>query len=255
MDVVGDVVARERRSDDVALRADSRAGSYSYDALCTTCWKAGNLLSHYGVRPGSRVDIDTGESLAPPAITAFFGTTLLGAEVAIDPPTDSDDGAPTALVIPATQVPEHVHAPGTQVLAYGALPDDPTVAHFEREVWSENPTPPPERVDPDAVLLATDSGQSPGVDGGLTHGTLLDVAERVVHETGIEPDDCVVVRAPLRDPGTVVAGLLAPLVAGASIAVGDATSTTLVDEGDVGVGESVPEPRRVDPASVFEATG
>jgi len=247
MDVVGDLVARERRSEALALRTDSRAGSYSYGKLCTNAWKAGNLLSHYGVRGDATVTIDPDESLSPPPLTAFLGAALLGATARFEPP-ESAQRDPTqsvetrALVVPATRIEAYDPAPGTTVLAYGDAPEDPTVTHFEREVWSENPTTPPDEVSPDDNLLVAGAGET-----RVTHRQALDAAERVADNAGLDSEDLVAPRGVLSDPGVVVAGVLAPLSVGAAILLDESVT------GDVGVGgeHEVPESRRIDPDDVL----
>lgn len=237
MNVLGDLVARDRRTDAVALQAGSRAGSYSYEKFCTTAWKAGNLLRHYGVRSDGSVAIDTGDALSPPPLVAFFGAVLLGARAAFDP----DENEPVergGLVVPAERVDEYETAPGTNVLAYGDTHSDPTVATFEREVWSENPVVPPESVTADADALVADSER-------FSHDRLLAATRRVASDAGLGERDAVAPRESLSDPGVVVAGVLAPLSVGATVLL-DAAAT-----GDVGVGGDVPEPRGIDPAGVF----
>jgi hypothetical protein len=248
MDVVGDLVARDRRSDALALRTDSRAGSYSYEKLCTNAWKAGNLLSHYGVRGDATVVIDAGESLSPPPLTAFLGAALLGATVRFEPPESGRSGRSgppesvetRALVVPASRIEVYDPAPGTTVLAYGDVPEGPTVTHFEREVWSENPTTPPNEVAPDDALLAVDADR-------VTHRRAVEAAERVAEEVGLNEADLVAPRASLTDPAVVVAGVLAPLSVGGSILLEESVT------GDVGVGSEgdVKEPQRIDPSDVF----
>jgi len=247
MDVVGDLVARERRSEALALRTDSRAGSYSYEKLCTNAWKAGNLLSHYGVRSDATVVIDAGESLSPPPLTAFLGAALLGATVRFEPAETVQRDPPysvetRALVVPTSRVEAYDPAPGTTVLAYGGVPGDPTVTHFEREVWSENPTTPPDEVNPGDDLLVAGAGE-----GRVTHRQALDTAERVAADADLEGGDVVAPRGPLTDPGVLVAGVLAPLSVGAAILLDESAT------GDVGVGSEsdVPEPRRIDPDDVL----
>lgn len=43
---------------------------------------------------------------------------------------------------------------GTKTFVYGDVPDDPEFAHFEGEMWSENPTNPPDRVAHDDIAHA-----------------------------------------------------------------------------------------------------
>jgi len=247
MNVIGDLVARERRSDAIALRTDSRAGSYSYAKCCTNAWKAGNLLRHYGVRGDATVAVDAGDAdrdTAPPPILALLGAGLLGATVTFDP-ADTADSAETAdvraLVAPADRLDRHEPAPGTQMLGYGAVPDSPGVVHLEEQLWSENPTEPPDAVAADAVALAADGAQ-------FTHERLLDAAETVVGEYGLDAESEVALRAPLASPGAVVAGVLAPIRAGGAILLDRSESGTVAVAGD---GNDAPEATVVDPETVL----
>jgi len=237
MNLVSDLVARERRSDALALRTASRAGSYSYEKLCTNAWKAGNLLRHYGVRGGATVAIDADVSLSPPPVTACLGAGLLGASVRFDPPDSVDS---KAFVVPTARVGEYDTGPGTTVLAYGDVPDETGVKHFEAEVWSENPTMPPDRVEPGADYLVGD-------ERTVSQGQALDAAEQIAVEYGLGEESLVAPRASLRDPAVVVAGLLAPLLAGGAVLLDESTTGSL----GVGPAEAVPEERRVDPGTVF----
>ena len=236
MDVIGDLVARDRRSEELAVRTDSRAGSYSYEKLCTNAWKAGNLLRHYGVRGGATVAVDAGESVSPPPLTAFFGAALLGAPVDFDPAADTDA---KALVAPADRMDRYGPAPGTKALGYGDVPEAPEVVHYEEQLWSENPNSPPDIVAADATALYAD-------EGPFTHDRLLSAAEGVVTEYSLDADATVALRAPLAEPGTVVAGVLAPVLAGATILVDRSQEGTVA----VAVGDA-PEPTVVDPAAVL----
>ncbi|MEF8852180.1 MAG: hypothetical protein V5A44_07255 [Haloarculaceae archaeon] len=237
MNLVSALVARERRSDALALRTASRAGSYSYEKLCTNAWKAGNLLAHYGVRGDATVAVDADLSLSPPPITASLGAGLLGASVRFDPPRTLEA---RALVVPAARVGDYDVGPGTTVLAYGDEPDETGVTHFEREVWSENPTMPPDSPDPEADFLLA-------ADRRVTQREALEAVERVVAEYGLGEEDLVAPRAPLADPGVVVAGVLAPLAAGGAVLLDESATGTM----GVGSEDAVPEGRRVDPATVW----
>ncbi|WP_135362873.1 acetyl-CoA synthetase [Halosimplex halophilum] len=240
MDVIGDLVARDRRSDDLAVRTDSRAGSYSYEKCCTNAWKTGNILRHYGVRGGATVAVDPGDSLTPPPLLALLGAGLLGATTRFDP---GESPSAKALVVPAARADAYDPDPGTKTFVYGDVPDDPEFAHFEAEMWSENPTAPPDRVDPADTALAAG-------DREFTHERLLSASEGIVDEYGLAADDEVAVRAPLADPGTVVAGVLAPVAAGATVLVDrESTGTVAVASGDAA--ENAPEPAVVDPADVL----
>ena len=237
MNLVSDLVARERRSDALALRTASRAGSYSYEKLCTNAWKAGNLLRHYGVRGDATVAIAADGSLSPPPITACLGAGLLGARVRFDPAESVDA---KALVVPTARVADYEPGPGTTVLAYGDVPEGTGVKHFEAEVWSENPTMPPDQVDPGADFLAGD-------DRSVSQERALDAADHVAVEHGLDEESLLAPRASLGDPGVVVAAVLAPLVAGGAVLLDESTTGSL----GVGPAEAVPEERRVDPGTVL----
>jgi hypothetical protein len=235
MDVIGDIVARERRSEAVALRTESRAGSYSYEKICTNAWKAGNLLTHYGVRSGATVGVDA-NPVTPSPIVAILGTTLLGANVRLAHATDADIAAH---VVHADAVTTVDARPGTQILAYGDVPEESGVAHFEREAWSENPVRPPEQVDPSTVAVVAE-------DGSWSHETLLDATMRIVDDYDLDSDDSVALRTGLASPGALVAGVLAPLSVGATVLLGrDREGTVAVTTGEA------PESVAIDPETVL----
>ncbi|WP_435195644.1 hypothetical protein [Natronomonas sp. EA1] len=227
MDVLGDLVARARRSDAPALRAGDH--EFDYRRFCTTTWKVGNLMRHYlGVRAGVEVAIDPAP--ARQAVLSFYGAALLGAPVRFT----HDPGEARAYVGPTSDLPEV--GPATKLLAYGETPDDPSVTYFEREVWSENPTEPTERIAPDDPLLRA-------VERTVSHGEALAAARAVVSEYGLASDTRVALRAPLTSPGAVVAGLVAPVLAGGTVLLpGEG------QRGDFAVGDG-PEPRVIDPGS------
>lgn len=233
METLDDVVARERRSDDLAIRvAGAREGSYTYHQFCTTAWKTGNFLRHLGVRDGVTVGI-AADPLAQPVL-GFFGAALLGATTRFAPPERTDARAVLAL---ADDLDRYELPPGAQRAGYGEEPDDPSVRFFEREVWSENPSFPPVDRDPETLAL-TDGERS------YSHRELVSGAGAVVEREGIEAGDVVAVRAPLADPGTVVAGVIAPLVAGATVLFPDDETV-----GDVAVtNRSAPEPQTIAPS-------
>lgn len=227
MEVLGDLIDRDRRSSTTALRAPAVGRSYDYRRFCTNAWKVGNFLRHLGVRSGAVVTV-ADEPLPEPVLT-LFGASLLGGVVRFGPDEGVDDAR--ALVIPAREVDDYAVGASTKRVVYGDAPDDPGVSYFERDVWSENPTMPPDRVEPDDPLLST-----PGRN--YTHDELLSAAERTVAELGIAADDDVAVREAFADPGVVAAGLFAPLVAGSTTVVGPDSNGDYVvggDESDVDV--------------------
>ena len=233
--VLGDAVGRDRRSDAPALRTGNR--EYDYRRFCTTAWKTGNLLRNEGVRSGMAVAV--ADDPAPEAVLGFYGAALLGAAVGFGP--DALRDRTKALVVPTPDLGDYDAGPRTRRVAYGAEPADPSVAYFERDVWSENPTEPPDRVAPEDPLLRTP-------DREWTHAEVLDAARAVADEWDLEPGEAVAVRAPFAHPGTVAAGLVAPVLAGAVVLLPDGDEED--DAGDYAVGEGGPEPA-VDPDAVL----
>ena len=215
METVGDLFARDRRSDRTAL-VDGTGREYDAHWLCTSTWKAGNFLRHAGVRRDVTVGV-VGEG--PLALLAFFGTALLEGTTRFDPPRDvAEDDEFRALVAPAEDVEAYELAPGAQRVCYGGEPPAPDVHHFDAGLWSENPSFPPLSIDPETTLL--DDGERT-----VDHGAAADAARTVADEYGIETGTRVAVRAPLSDPRTVVAGILAPLAVDAVIVLGDDPGT------------------------------
>jgi len=84
------------------------------------------------------------------------------------------------------------------------------VRPFEEELWSENPIEPPEEVDAADPAVADEGGT-------FTHGALVEAADRIVAEHALDEDSTVLLDAPLSEPGALVAGILAPIAAGARV--------------------------------------
>ncbi|MFC5367379.1 AMP-binding protein [Salinirubrum litoreum] len=239
MHVLGDLVARERRSDHPALRT-AGGRRYSYHDFCTTSYKAGNFLRYLGVRAGDTVAVEP-DPVPEPTLT-FFGAVQLGAATRFDPgvsrrPEVGGD-PPRATVVPVERESAFSLPPGHKLAVYGGSPESPQVAHWEQEVWSENPAFPPTEVDPESPALLTADGSE------SSHEDLLAVARRVVAETGLGEHDEVAVRGSLSDPGVVAGGVIAPLLAGATVVFPAADEVC-----DVAVGEG-PEEMVVDPDSL-----
>lgn len=228
-----------------ALRAPGEP-ERRYDAsrLLTDARKTGNFLRQLGVGPGRAVVI--ADVPVPESALTLFGATLLGAPVrfvALDALTTGALDADARVLVGPGDAIDAIPVNVAKRVAYGDAPADPEVAYFERDVWSENPTFPPGG--PDAGEVAIEArGRA------YTHRELLDATERVVDEQGFETGIEVAVRAPLTDPRTVVAGVLAPLASGGTI--------LFPDEGTHGdraivpldVGWGTPEPANVDLAVV-----
>jgi hypothetical protein len=247
MQVLGDLVADARERQDALFESSERAAPYSYADFAVNVWKSGNLLRHYGVREGARVAVVTGPKAptgddepgwlggTPDPVLAVLAAAVDGAVVDPDPPAAVDA---KVLIAPNDWLGRYELGPGTKAVAYGGPPEDPTVAHLEREAWSENPLAPPAEVAPDDPVLAADRT--------YTHGDLLTASRRVVEEHELTEDDEVTIDAPMTKPGTLVAGLIAPMRVGASILLGPDRS------GTVAVGDDEPAAGRViDPADVF----
>jgi hypothetical protein len=230
MDVLGDVIARDRRSDRPALSVPAVGRRYDYRRFCTSAWKAGNFLRLLGVREGVGVDL-ADDPTAEPVLT-LYGAASLGAVVRFDPPREVGDDT-RALVVPAADLEEYAVGPATKRVVYGDPPSDPSVSYFERDVWSENPTEPPDHVDPGDPLLRADGAE-------YSHGDVLRTAGTIIEEYEIGPDSVVAVRGSFSTPTVAVAGLVAPILAGAHLAVGPES------EGDVVVGGAESDVRTVE---------
>ncbi|MFB6189557.1 MAG: hypothetical protein ABEI57_06705 [Halapricum sp.] len=228
MDVLGDLVDPDRGDDALWIhRPGPRSRSWSGRQFCIDAWKTGNLLRHYGVHESSTVGVLDGPNepgrsdagTSPQALLALFGAWVLGADVQVDPPAGADV---RALVGPTAWLEDVETPPGCKALGYGTPPEDPTIAHFEGERWSENPVKFPAETAPDDVALRTESGL-------FSHADLLSAGQKVVETHDLGPDDRIALSAPLSDPGTIVAGVVAPLLAGGTITLGGEATLTVAD--------------------------
>ena len=250
MQLLSELVAAGRERGGVLFSTPERSAPYSYRDFCTNVWKGGNLMRHYGVREAMAVAVVVGPKNptdgdergylrdCPDGLLAVLAATLDGAVADLAPGTDIDA---TALVAPAAWLDRYELAPGTKALAYGGPSDDPTVAGFERELWSENPLQPPGERAPDDPALRDG-------EGTYTHGEVLAASERVVEAYDIDDETTVAFRAPATSVGAVVAGLLAPMRAGATVRFGDDTAS---DVAVAGVDVDVPEKTVVRPGDIL----
>jgi hypothetical protein len=222
--VLGDLLARDRRSDRPALLAPAERRSYTWRDLCTTSYKAGNVLRYLGVRHGSVVAV--APEPGPDPVLALLGAAHLGAVVRFHQPTGEslERDPPRVVLVPAARESEVETAPGTNLAVYGGSPADPSTTHWEAELWSENPAVHPTDVAPDDPVLAVDGRQ-------FAHGRLLEAAEEAADRVDLSAEDAVAVRGPVGDSRVLAAGVFAPLAVGGSfvLAGGD-------DSYDVGVG-------------------
>lgn len=220
MDTVGALFDRAYERDGLAFTAPGRTTGYSNREFATDSWKAGNLLAHYGVHGDATVAVAVGPkhptaddepgrlAATPDPIFATLGATLLGAAVEFQPGSSVEAAA---LVVPADWLERYSVAPGCARIAYGGPPEAPDVVHFEQARWSQNPVAPPDRVTGDAVALR---------GSGVTQAELLAQAREMVRDGAIESGDRVWLDAPLKAE-MLAPGVLAPLVAGATIVGGD----------------------------------
>ncbi len=220
MDVLGDAIARERRSDATALTVPKSGRRYDYRRFCTSAWKTAHVLRHIGVRSG--VGVAIADDPVPEPLLTFYGAATLGAIVTFGPPAEIESET-RALVVPTAETNAYSFGAETKQIAYGGPPDDPSVSYFERDVWSENPTAPPDHIEPDQPLFRSTRKT-------YTHGDALRAAHETVDEYRITTDSTVAVQGSFTDPTVVIAGCIAPIVAGAHLSIGPGAS------GDVIVG-------------------
>ncbi len=229
------------RGGDAGNTADDPAASsgpdreYDYRRLRTDAQKTGNFLRHLGVAAGRTVAI--APERAPEPVLAALGTALLEGIVRMAPPGPVDA---RAAVAPTDRVGEYDLPAGGRRAGYGARPSDPGIDGFEKGIWSENPTFPPPSVVPDDDLLAVD-------DRAITHGRVLRCARGVASR--LDADDTVALRADLADPRSLVAGVVAPLLAGATVLLPPGGDRTVTGSVAVATG-SAPEKRVIDPAGI-----
>jgi hypothetical protein len=238
MDVVADLLARDRRSRDVALvTPDGRERTYR--DLITNAYKAANVLRYLGAREGSTVAVDPSPGLH--TTLGFLGAAGLGAPIRFDPAAGIERGDRVVLVDVADE-PTTTPAPGTNLAAFGGPPDRPETTHWEQELWSENPGMPPSGVEPNDPVLRGAKIAGANATGDISHRELLNAAGSVVDETGLEPGDRVVLRGDLANPRALAAGVVAPLMAGAT--------AVLTGEQATGEGPTVTVGEGSDPVSL-----
>lgn len=261
METLQDLVAAGRKREGRVLDIEGRPAPYTYRDLCTNVWKAGNLFCHYGVHVEGELDVEIGpksdvggremagyiDSSEP--LLAVLGGGFVGGNVNMTPRQPVET---SVLVSPAHW--EMEVTPRCTRLAYGGPPAESDVDHFERSVWSENPTEPPESVSPDQEALQSASGDP------FTHRHLLSTAKDVVAEYELEETTTVALTAPLTAPGAVVAGIVAPLAVGATIVVPDLASDgeggyqdAASEDVDIVVSAGDHEGRRIDVGAVTDS--
>lgn len=212
--VLGDLVSRDRRSNAPALSVPGLEREYDYRRFCTITWKVGNFLRHCGVRDGSTVGIVEADVPRPEPLFAFFGTALLGGIAQYFGNTETlEITEACAVITPAKYAADiEVLQRGSKQIVYGdpSTDVDPGVASFERDVWSENPTEPPDHVEPNQPVLRADGETQ-------SHADLLDAARGLLDRSE-QAADSVPVRS-LRELETIAAGVIAPLLVGRAIQI------------------------------------
>ena len=249
MDLVGDLLARDRRTRDAALvTPDSR--ERTYHDLITNGYKAANVLRYLGVRTGATIAVDPTPGFH--TTLAFLGAAAVGAPVRFDPEAGIEAGDRVVLAPVATAAALDP-APGTNLAAFGGPPERADTTHWEQELWSENPGTPPSDVAPDDAAVV-------GPEQAYSHRELCSVAAGVAEEADLDGKTRVVLRQLFADATAVAAGLVAPLsVGGTAVLTGSGSRD---DEngnsrGDVAIAPAdatVPEPDRVDPRSIAAST-
>jgi len=239
MDAVGDLLARDRRSDRPALVVGERERSYR--ELITNAYKAGNVLRFHGVTEGRTVAVAPVPDLPP--VLAFLGAAQLGAATRFSPAAGADAGD-RLLLVPAAEQAAYDPGPSTKLAVFGEAADAADTIDWEESVWSENPAFPPTSVDPGTPLLV-------GEEWEVSHADALAAAAEVADLRGLDADSRVVVRSSLAVPGAVVAGLLAPLLVGGCAVLVDPAAPATDARGDLAVTSgSAPEPARIEPEAV-----
>ena len=251
MDVVGDLLARDRRSRDLAIvTPDGR--ERTYHDLITNAYKAANVLRYLGAREGATVAVHPDPGFHP--TLAFLGAAGLGASVRFDPAAGLDAGDRVVLV-PTAEESTADPAPGTNLAVFGGPPTRPETTHWEQELWSENPGMVPSTVEPADTVVS-------GPGSPISHQRLLALADAATRTAAIDADTRVVMRAPITDHRALAAGVVAPLVTGGTVVLDralGAESDPIADDparGDVAIvaDEAVtpPEPNRLVVDSVPE---
>ncbi|MFB6093489.1 MAG: hypothetical protein ABEJ77_00920 [Halanaeroarchaeum sp.] len=220
MDTVVELLELPHPDEAPALESGRR--SYEYARFRATAYKTANYLRYNGV--GDHATVAIVPERTPETAFGVLGAALLGGTVEMDPPDEVDA---TVLIGPTDDLDAYETTPGCKRIGYGNPPEDPSWAYFEREVWSENPFFPQVDVD----------GATPLLDG-VTQGSALTRAREIGAD--LRPADDVAVRESLANPDAIVAGLLAPLVVGATVLFPSEGQT-----GSVAVGADGPEERTV----------
>lgn len=217
METVKDLLRARQDREEPAVTSNTRVSDYSYEGLVTDVWKAANLFSHYGVHRGGTVTVAGRTDSNRPVwnsgvvhpLVAILGAMTVGASVSFPKRsrTESD-----VLVAPVESIDSYSTGPGCTVLTYGEPPESADVTGFESALWSENAVEPPEPLSSGTTAMSLDGRQ-------LSHASLIDAAKRL--RTAYDLDESATLRS-LPHPvevGSVAAGIIAPILVGATIAI------------------------------------
>lgn len=206
MDLVNDLLARDRRGDSTALVTPS-GRERSYRELLTNAWKAANVLRHLGVHVDATVSVTPHKELHP--LLGFLGAAQLGAVTTFSSPS-TVDGIPRVGLISVGEIRDARDDASTKLICYGGPPESPEIIHWEEELWSENPAQAPATHEPDTPVIA-------GNSNSYSHSAVLEAGNAVKETHDVGPSTVVAVRGSLADPRIVTAGIIAPLLSGATI--------------------------------------
>jgi hypothetical protein len=200
--------------------------TYTASRFRRKVYKTTNFLRYRGIHDGSVVAL--ADVRVPQIVFAFLAVGLLGGRVTFE--LDREAGT---VIGPTPEIEARDFGAATTRIGFGTAPADPSVAYLEREMWSETAHVPPISVDPGRQLFADPDA--------WTQERAMATADNLADN--LDASSVVGIRRSLCPPGTVVAGILAPLLADATILLSPGGRV-----GTVGVGnEPVPEPDRIEP--------
>lgn len=244
--MIDEIIATGRSREGIAVTAPHRQTPYSYHEFATSVWKTGNLFAHYGAHPDAAVAVAThppggahGSDNGPTAtgdeeghhsspletvqpLLAILGGMVVGSGITV-PETRTVEAA--VFAVPTALRREYEFAPGCSVLVYGQPPADPTVQQFEVARSSQNPVKPPETPDPDGTALAIGTHR-------LTFDEVASATSTLIERFEMDERTTIILAAPILDPRTILAGVIAPLAAGSMIVLFDTSAGVLPEELD-----------------------
>jgi len=236
--VIGELLTRERRSEQPALSVPRSGRTMSYHDFLTNAYKSANVLRYLGVSDDATVAIDP--TADPVAVLAFLGAAQLGATVEFDPHVDA-----RLTLVPVADEADYDLQPGQKLAVYGGSPALPRTTHWETEVWSENPGTPTITVDPESTVLRAD-----GVS--YSHQSIRSAADRVVDAVALDAGSRLAIRVPLSSPASIAA-IAAALSVGATAIVTDEPTDVAADAAIVAAGSTPAEsPSLAADAVLFE---